>query len=49
VEVLSQGPLDIAYVFLVGDERLEVLPLPVEQYERREVMEAVMYLPLVPE
>ncbi|MEY3618529.1 MAG: hypothetical protein RL726_1227, partial [Actinomycetota bacterium] len=49
VEVLSQGPLDIAYVFLAGDERLEVLPLPVEQYERREVMEAVMYLPLVPE
>jgi hypothetical protein len=26
-----------------------VLPLPVEQYERREVMGAVMYLPLVPE
>jgi hypothetical protein len=49
VEVLSQGPLDIAYVFLAGDERLEVLPLPVEQYERREVMGAVMYLPLVPE
>ena len=49
VEVLSQDPLDIAYVFLAGDERLEVLPLPVEQYERREVMGAVMYLPLVPE
>jgi hypothetical protein len=48
-EVLAQGPLDVAYVFLAGDERVEVLPLPVEQYERRDVMGAVLYLPLVPE
>lgn len=49
VEVLSQGPLDVAYVFQAGDEQVAALPLPVEQYERREVMGAVLYLPLVPE
>jgi 4-amino-4-deoxy-L-arabinose transferase-like glycosyltransferase len=48
-EVLSQNPLDVAYVFLAGDEQVGAMPLPVEQYERREVMGAVMYLPLVPE
>ena len=48
-EVFSQGPLDVAYAFLAGDERVEVLPLPVDQYERRDVMGAVLYLPLVPE
>jgi hypothetical protein len=48
-EVLSQGPLDVAYAFLAGDERVEVLPLPVDQYERRDVMGAVLYLPMVPE
>lgn len=49
IEVLSQGPLDVAYVFQAGDEQVAALPLPVEQYERREVMGAVLYLPLVPE
>lgn len=49
VEVLSQGPLDVAYVFLADDEQVGAMPLPVERYERREVMGAVMYLPLVPE
>jgi hypothetical protein len=48
-EVLSQGSLDVAYAFLAGDERVEVLPLPVDQYERRDVMGAVLYLPMVPE
>lgn len=49
IEVLSRGPLDVAYVFQAGDEQVSALPLPVEQYERREVMGAVLYLPLVPE
>lgn len=49
IEVLSRPPIDVAYVFLAEDERVEVLPLPVEQYERRDVMGAVLYLPLVPE
>jgi len=48
-EVLSQSPLDIAFAFLAGDEQVGAMPLPVEQYERREVMGAVLYLPLVPE
>lgn len=49
MEVFSQNSLDIAYVFLPGDEQVGAMPLPVEQYERREVPGAVMYLPLVPE
>lgn len=49
IEVLGQSPLDIAYVFLAGDEQVGAMPLPVDQYERREVMGAVLYLPLVPE
>jgi hypothetical protein len=49
VEVLGQSPLDVAYVFLAGDEQVGALPLPVEQYERRELMGAVLYLPLAPE
>jgi hypothetical protein len=49
IEVLSQSPLDVVYVFLAGDEQVGAMPLPVEQYERRELMGSVLYLPLVPE
>lgn len=49
LEVLGQEPLDVAYVFLADDEQVGALPLAVDQYERRELMGAVMYLPLVPE
>jgi hypothetical protein len=44
-EVLSQPSYDVAYVFLPGDEQVGALPLPVEEYERREVGGAVLYLP----
>jgi len=44
-EVLAQPSYDIAYVFQPGDEQVLALPLPIEEYERREVGGAVLYLP----
>ena len=46
-EVMAAYPSDVAYVFLPGDEQVGALRLPVEEYERREVGGAVLYLPLM--
>jgi hypothetical protein len=46
-EVMAAYPSDVAYVFLPGDEQVEALRLPNEEYERREVGGAVLYLPLM--
>ena len=46
-EVMSADPSAVAYVFLPGDEQVDILRLPIEEYERREVGGAVLYLPLV--
>jgi hypothetical protein len=46
-EVMSANPSAVAYVFLPGDEQVDILRLPIEEYERREVGGAVLYLPLV--
>jgi hypothetical protein len=46
-EVMAAYPTDVAYVFLPGDEQVGALRLPVEEYERREVGGAVLYLPLM--
>lgn len=46
-EVMAAYPSDVAYVFLSGDEQVGALRLPVEEYERREVGGAVLYLPLM--
>ena len=46
-EVMTAYPSDVAYVFLPGDEQVGALRLPVQEYERREVGGAVLYLPLM--
>jgi hypothetical protein len=46
-EVMAAAPSEVAYVFLPGDEQVDILRLPIEEYERREVGGAVLYLPLV--
>ena len=46
-EVMSADPSAVAYVFLPGDEQVDILRLPIEEYERQEVGGAVLYLPLV--
>ena len=46
-EVMAASPSEVAYVFLPGDEQVDILRLPIEEYERREVGGAVLYLPLV--
>jgi hypothetical protein len=46
-EVMATYPSDVAYVFLLGDEQVGALRLPVEEYERREVGGAILYLPLM--
>ena len=46
-EVMAAYPSDVAYVFLPGDEQVSALRLSVEEYERREVGGAVLYLPLM--
>jgi hypothetical protein len=46
-EVMAAYPSDVAYVFLPGDEQVGALRLPVEEYKRREVGGAVLYLPLM--
>ena len=45
-EVQSAPPWSVAYVFEIGDEHPEALPLPVDSYERREVGAAALYLPV---
>jgi len=45
--VMATYPSDVAYVFLLGDEQVGALRLPVEEYERREVGGAILYLPLM--
>ena len=44
---MAASPSEVAYVFLPGDEQVDILRLPIEEYERREVGGAVLYLPLV--
>jgi 4-amino-4-deoxy-L-arabinose transferase-like glycosyltransferase len=46
-EVMAAAPSEVAHVFLLGDEQVDILRLPIEEYERREVGGAVLYLPLV--
>ena len=46
VEVMSANPSEVAYVFLRGDEQVGILPLSIEEYERRDVGGAVLYLPV---
>jgi hypothetical protein len=46
-EVMAAAPSEVAYVFLPDDEQVDILRLPIEEYERREVGGAVLYLPLV--
>jgi len=45
-EVQAAPPWSVAFVFEIGDEHPEALPLPVEDYERREVGAAALYLPM---
>lgn len=45
-EVQDAPPWNVAFVFEIGDEHPEAMPLPVDYYERREVGGAALYLPV---